>query len=207
MFQKSVGGAIKAPPYLGLLKEDSSLWAMNTPQIDSLFIIGIGDYGESVLNKFKDFTKYYRTGFSWDQESLLGIIIPNGSDIDTTERSFLKLSLDCIENKNYLTTRFLSQDNLRCVIIFDLTDTASFGLLKELLFFLDELRTKVSRDFPVSIIASVEENLREDLSIHSARLRTITMWQQNARHNASKTRQSTLLDHAFMLKNLIPFSE
>ena len=200
MFQKSVGGALTAPPYLGLLQEDSFLWAMNTPQIDPLFIIGIGDYGESVLHKFKDFTKYYRTGFSWDQKSLLGMIIPNVAGIDTTERGFLKLSLDCIENKNYLTTRFLSRDNLRCVIIFDLTDTASFGLLKELLFFLDELRTKVNRDFPVSIIASVEENLREDLGIQSARLRTITMWQQNARHDASKTRQSTLLDHAFLLK-------
>lgn len=200
MFDNYAGGAYEAPPYLNANMDDPNLWAANAG-IDPLIIIGIGDYGESLLLKFKAFTKFYRSGFSWSQDSLLSLIISETPNTYQIERSFLKISLDRDEDIQRVVNRFLIQGNYRCVIALDLTNRGTFSIARDLLFLLDEIRAQRSIDFPVEIIASVDKNLTQgQLGYQSARIRTLSIWQQQGRHRPGRRREIALLDNAFLLK-------
>lgn len=202
MFANYAGGAYEAPPYLNVNIDDTHQWAANAG-IDPLIIIGIGDYGESLLLKFRAFTKFYRSGFSWSQDSLLGMIISETPNTRQIERSFLKISLDRNEDIQHLVSKFLNHGNPRCVIALDLTNRGSLSIAKELLFLLDEIRDQRNIYFPVEIIASVDENLTQgQLGNQSARIRTLSIWQQQGRHRpeSRRDRDTALLDNVFLLK-------
>lgn len=198
------GGAFSAPPWQLIAEPNPDLWNTNVSQADPLLVIGVGDFGESLLVRFRAFTKFHRSGFCWSKNDLFGLIVPSNPEVCKQDGTFFKYSMNKIRDLRDLAD-FLRNGNPKCVVAFDVSEQTSYDIVIELLTYLDDLRDLRNGYFPVDLVALVNEG--KDEGLQSARIRTISLWQQNGRHNLENTRQITLIDNAYLVKQEINSEE
>ncbi len=191
------GGAILAPPWNIDLNENAFAWRQDPAHNIPLLLIGVGRFGEAVLKRFRHLAKFHRSGFSWASDQILGlIIVPDQQNLYELDGFFVKVSLDYLDQVEKLLYKFINGRNVRCGIISDINDEDFFSVVEELLLFLDS--NYHGRNLETDLITKYSSN-RITIRRQSARLRAISVWQQQGRYSLEHDRDSALVNRVFYI--------
>lgn len=192
----NLAGAKIFAPTIGNLNSYSTSPLNNTGKDGTpLVLIGVGQFGESVIKKFREFTRFHRSGFSWAADHMSCYSIPFEDDTYEDHDGLTRISANRFSEVCWSIRTFLSTDGLsKCILIADLSATEGFADIEKLLNVFNTAQLDGFQIIP-DLLLSVD--MGGNLGHQSARVRHISIWQEYGPQIVGENKQGPLVSRAF----------